>query len=324
MAKPKLAFYWCSSCGGCEESVIDIGPRLIQIAEVADIVFWPAAIDTKYSDLQLFEDGSIAACFINGSIRMDEHEQMVRLLRKKARLVIAHGACAHIGGVYGLGNFYSTEDLLSYSYEHCPTLEHSSNAAFPSLSENSDTSMGLSRLLPMVSALDQVVPVDYYIPGCPPVPDWVFRAINAVLGTEPFPDNRIFAEKKALCDSCPRRENKPDKIKLTRFKRPHESQLDPETCFLAQGILCLGPVTRGGCGSRCISANMPCRGCFGPLDNVFDQGMKGLSFLATLINDLTPDNIDEIISSIPDLGGILYRYSLPTSILRGHVKARKK
>ena len=324
MEKPKLAFYWCASCGGCEESIIDIGPRLLDLAERADIVFWPAAMDTKYEEVRAMADGSLAACFINGSIRLDEHQEMVRLLRKKARIIIAHGACAHLGGVYGLANFYPTESLLRYSYADCPSVEQHANAPFQQGESEPVADMPLPQLLPMVKALDQVVPVDYYIPGCPPVPESVYQAISAVLGSAPLPESRIFAHSKALCDSCPRKENKPEKISISTFKRAHEAQLDPEACFLAQGVICLGPVTRGGCGPRCISANMPCRGCFGPLDNVKDQGMKGLSFLATLIDDLTPDNKDDIISSIPDLGGMLYRYCLPTSILRGHVRAHKK
>lgn len=129
MAKPKIAFYWCSSCGGCEESVIDLSHRLLEIADLADIVFWPAVLDTKYHELRHMADGSLAVSFINGSIRMKEHEEMVRLLRRKSKLIMAHGACAHLGGIYGLGNLFSAEELIKGSYEVFPSLENTNGTS---------------------------------------------------------------------------------------------------------------------------------------------------------------------------------------------------
>jgi len=124
MAKPKIALYWCSSCGGCEESVLDMGEDIFKVKELADIVFWPVAIDTKYKDIKEMNDGGITACLINGSIRMDEQEHMARLLRKKSQIIIAHGACAHIGGVYGLANFYTREECLNRSYKEVPSVKN--------------------------------------------------------------------------------------------------------------------------------------------------------------------------------------------------------
>jgi len=92
--------------------------------------------------------------------------------------------------------------------------------------------------------------------------------------------------------------------------------LDPEKCFLAQGVICMGPATRTGCGERCIEANMPCRGCFGPTDQVFDQGAKFLSALASILETDDEEEIEKIIQTIVDPAGTFYRFSLPVSILR--------
>lgn len=172
----------------------------------------------------------------------------------------------------------------------------------------------------MVKSLNQIIQVDYYIPGCPPLPDTVYRAINFALGKGSPPCGPVFAETKALCDSCPRKATKADRINLKAFKRIHKVELEPDTCFLDQGIICLGPVTRGGCGSRCIMGNMPCRGCFGPLDTVEDQGAKALSFIASLVELPDPYDVERITASVSDLGGLIYRYSLPTSILKGRLR----
>jgi F420-non-reducing hydrogenase small subunit len=106
-------------------------------------------------------------------------------------------------------------------------------------------------------------------------------------------------------------------VRIKRFKRLYEKEWDPARCFLDQGLICLGPATRGGCEERCIKANMPCRGCFGPPDNVIDQGAKILSFLASFLDSKDEKELREIADSIPDPGGLYYRYSLAASILKG-------
>ncbi|MDW7990521.1 MAG: oxidoreductase, partial [Archaeoglobaceae archaeon] len=82
-----------ASCGGCEESFVDLAERLLKVFETFDIVFCPVAMDFKREDVEKLPDGSIAVSLINGGIRMKEHEEMVKLLRKKSKIVIAYGAC---------------------------------------------------------------------------------------------------------------------------------------------------------------------------------------------------------------------------------------
>jgi len=86
MAKPKVAFYWCASCGGCEETVVDLNEDILKVVDAVDIVLWPVALDFKRKDVEAMKDGEIAVSFINGAVRLSEQEEMVKLLRKKSQL----------------------------------------------------------------------------------------------------------------------------------------------------------------------------------------------------------------------------------------------
>ncbi|MBW2567393.1 MAG: oxidoreductase, partial [Deltaproteobacteria bacterium] len=179
--KPKIALYWCSSCGGCEESVVDLAEDILQVSEMADIVFWPVAMDFKYKDLEALSDGEIAATLINGAIRMDEQEEMARLLRRKSQVLMAHGACAHLGGVPGLANFFERQDVLDRSYKEVPTVKNPEGTLPEVQSLESGRELKLSGFHDRVRALNQVVDVDYYIPGCPPTPELIKDAIIMAL-----------------------------------------------------------------------------------------------------------------------------------------------
>jgi F420-non-reducing hydrogenase small subunit len=72
MSKPKVGFYWCASCGGCEEAVVDLAEGILPVVEAVDIVFWPVALDFKREDVEKMKDGEMAVCFINGAIRSSE------------------------------------------------------------------------------------------------------------------------------------------------------------------------------------------------------------------------------------------------------------
>ena len=317
MGKPKIALYWCASCGGCEESVVDLAEDLLVVAEKVDIVFWPVAMDFKYEDVEKLSDQELTASFINGAIRNSEQEHIAHLLRQKSKIVVAYGSCAHLGGVPSVANFFSKKEILNRIYKEVPTVNNPSSVFPLPHFKDKDKELTLPEFYENVKPLDQVIKVDYYIPGCPPPPHLTKEAIFAMLEYKLPPPPAVLASQKSLCESCPRRDTKPEKIKLKEFKRVHQIEIDPHKCFLEQGIICLGPVTRGGCGERCIRANMPCRGCFGPLDNVIDMGAKVISFLAALIDSNEEEEIKKVIQSLPDIGGLAYRYGLGSSLLKG-------
>ena len=121
MAKPKVAFYWCASCGGCEEAVVDLAEDILAVVDAIDIVLWPVALDSKLKDIEAMKDGEIAVSFINGAVRTEEQEEWVKLLRKKSGLVVAFGSCAHIGGIPGLANLWDRKSIFEHVYKTRPS-----------------------------------------------------------------------------------------------------------------------------------------------------------------------------------------------------------
>jgi F420-non-reducing hydrogenase small subunit len=305
--KPKLAFYWCASCGGCEETVIDLGEELLHVADAVDIVFWPVALDFKEKDVADMPDGSILASFINGAIRNSHQQEMAELLRAKSQVVVAFGVCAQLGGIPGLANLTDAKSILAEVYR---------DGVMPARwSRENGYSLSLPELYDTVLALDRVIEVDYYLPGCPPTPKIVGDAIHVLLAPELPPKGAVLAPDHALCEQCPRKDSRPEKLLVKEFKRPHQVVADLQTCLLAQGLVCLGPGTRAGCEALCIRGNMPCTGCFGPTSRVRDYGAKALSAIASVVESNDETEIAQALAAVPDPVGTFYRYSLPSSML---------
>ena len=314
-AKPKLAFYWAASCGGCEITVAELGMRLVEVGELVDIILWPCVMDFKYSDVEAMDNGEIDACFFNGAIRSSENEHIAKLLRQKSKVLVAFGSCAHEGCIPGLANFYDAESILKRVYDTAPSLDNSRGTR-PTLSnEMPEGAIDIPVFYNQVKTLAQTVDVDYFMPGCPPVVDQVWNVFQVLLaGQLPAKGAIIGADVKTNCDVCPRQKGASG-IRIKEFKRPHQVEIDPDTCFLTQGIICCGPATRAGCGLPCIKGNMPCRGCYGPPDGVVDQGAKLLSAIAALVDTDDPEELERILDSIVDPAGTFYRFSLADSIL---------
>jgi F420-non-reducing hydrogenase small subunit len=316
MAKPKVAICWLGSCGGCDEAVVDINEVLLGVANAVDLILWPVALDFKYDSVKAMKDGEIALSIVNGHVRNSEQEEVAKLLREKSQLVLAFGACACFGGTPGLANLRTKDDIFNWVYRDAPTVVNP-EGKYP---QTSTTVNGKKLTLPefynRVYALNDVISVDYYLPGCPPPPHLVIAAVSAVLEGKLPPKGSTLAPHRALCDSCKRNKSKPERMAIRDIKRIHEVEADPEVCFLAQGVICLGPATRDGCGEACMNINIPCRGCFGPVEGVVDSGAKFVSALASILDVQSDEDIERIADQIVDPVGYSYRFALPSSILQ--------
>jgi F420-non-reducing hydrogenase small subunit len=326
MAKEKLkiAVVGGASCSGCDIAILDLHEKLLDVLKNADIVFMQIAVDAKHSDLEAMKDGEIDVGIYHGSVRSSEQEHLAKLLRRKSKILIALGACACFGGIFGLANTTSREEILEEVYCN-PQFEDNPEKVTPQESSNDAShSLTLPVFYDEVFALSDKVEVDYFIPLCPPLPEHIMITLSAaVKGKLPPKGTFIGGGERTLCSECPRTKSKTRKIDV--IHRPHEVLIDQEKCMLDQGILCMGPATRAGCKVICLNANVPCRGCNGPTQEAYDQGGNILGLFATIFGigeeELTEEDIKKLFSKIKDPLGTFYRFTLPKSMLR---KVRRK
>jgi len=315
--KLKIGMYWAASCGGCDISLLEIGPRLLELIEAADIVFWPCAADFKYRDVVNYPDRYMDICFFNGGVRSSEQEEIARLIRQKSKTLVAYGACACDGGIPSLANTKTVEGIFDASYHNNPSLDNPDHVEPQPLTPCEFGELEIPRLYPQVLRLADIVEVDYRIPGCPPVPDRVWEAILALIGGGlPARNNavKVACTDKSVCDECSYEKRK---VRIKEFKRPQEAIPEAGWCLLEQGFICMGPATRSGCGALCTKAHLPCRGCYGPCNGVEDQGAAMIGALGSILDADTEERAREMVDRIVDPVGTFYRFTLASSDLKG-------
>ena len=295
----KVAEEWLNICGGCEVAILDLGEKLLEVLPSLEFVHMPVLMDHKYfgqtGELDELEIPEADVGMISGGIRNEKEKHVAEEMRKKCGTLIALGSCACFGGIPALANMYNLEELYDKVYRDSKT------------TESADTpSDGLPALTDRVYALSEVVDVDLQIPGCPMNPVIILEALSALLEGKPFE-----LPERSVCDDCPtKREEKSD----VGLKRPlQDAEFVPEEyssmrCLNEQGVLCLGPVTRSGCGKqfsgeeivpRCIKGFMPCRGCFGPI-------REGANPLIDMMTALSSIGLDAKL--VEDRRALLNRY----------------
>ncbi|MDR3075083.1 MAG: oxidoreductase [Candidatus Methanoplasma sp.] len=335
--KINLAIYWAAACGGCDVSLLDINERILTVGDMANIVMWPIASDGKEHDIAAMEDGEITVSIISGAVRNTENEHMVKLLRKKSKIVVCYGACACFGGSPALANLVpgGKNEILDYVYKKIPSTAnfqadyHKNSPVIPQTKYAApEGELVLPTLYDTVRTLDQVIDVDYFVPGCPPLQESISYMLKAVAdfayGGVPLPPKgtTIGVVTRTLCEQCPRRK---EYRRITKIVEPHEIDVDPELCLVDQGILCLGPATVGGCNARCTRAGQPCRGCYGPTTAVQEQGASALTAIASLFpvldEDATmeEDKVIDIMSTIKDPLGYFYAFTMGKSLIKKSV-----
>lgn len=290
----RLASESLSGCSGCEMSLLNVEGGFLSLLRQFEVVHMPLLMDNKYfgpnGTTEEVELPSADIGIISGGIRTEEQLRIAEKMRERCKVIVAFGTCAAYGGIPALINLFEESELFRRYYR---TAEATDAATTPEQ---------VPALLERTFALDEKIHVDFSIPGCPPHPDNIGAALEAIAEGRP-----LERPLHSVCDTCPaKREGKGSVQRIRRAIRNARFQpdkpIDEMRCLLEQGFLCMGPVTLAGCAGkkggipRCIEARVACRGCHGPV-------RAGGNQLLDILNALASNGIDT--KNLPDRLAVL-------------------
>jgi F420-non-reducing hydrogenase small subunit len=270
--RTKTAIISLATCGGCSATLLDNQEVLLHLLEKVQISYCPMLIDKE-------EIGEVDVAIVDGIVRVKEDEEKLLETRKKCKYLIAWGSCSSFGGIPSYANHYELEDLIEQSYGQAKD----PFAYYLSGSRGIDWATyqnqeGELKLLRRAGKIDDFVKVDYYLPGCPPSVSLLHSFVNELRG-----EAREEKPKSIVCAECHR---KPVKMSLEHFWVYPKPDWDSRHCFTSRGALCMGFLTKGGCGGVCPNGGLPCWGCRGLSERAFKQIEEGYSFEEYMKNGL--------------------------------------
>lgn len=162
MTKPKVASDWMAGCAGCHMSLLDMDERLVEIAQLVDLRATPI------TDLKEPDESGVDVGILEGGINNSSNEEVAHRMRERCKILVAFGDCAVFGGVPAMRNFFDLKESLSRAYVETESTDES--GMIPS-----DPELCVPT---KVRALHEVVPVDIFLPGCPPDADAIYYVLK--------------------------------------------------------------------------------------------------------------------------------------------------
>lgn len=247
-------------CAGCFLSFLSGGEDLHNfLTKDVEVVYSPTFVDTR-------EISRVDLAIVEGGVRTEADEELLREIRAKSTILVALGICATHGGITSLGNRLSLKKILEQKFPKTPSI--------------------LPILKDMMYPICTFVDVDYYVPGCPPMPNRIIKTFRTIVkGEKP---ERV---KEVVCLECSR---KILPVKPGRLYGTYEKKAEPKICLLSQGFICLGSLTRRGCGAPCPKVGFTCFGCRGPPDPLLYRSMDLFQLLVNVTSRRTGILAEEV------------------------------
>ncbi len=288
--KTRIATEWLSGCSGCHVAVVDLHEKLLNVAENVEFVRAPVLMDEKE-----YPEADVG--LVEGAIRSEHDRHALRQMRSKVKTLVAFGSCAVFGGPSGLGWLYGQEEILDVVYATGPT-----NAG----QQRPDG--GVPALEDSVIPIDEVVPVDFYLPGCPPSPFFIAAALKRLLDSSSPP-----LTGQSVCAGCNRKMTKNPGATLRKGAITAE---DEKTCFLSQGVICLGSVTLNRCLSPCPQNGVVCTGCAGPRPDIITEPRLDIrTAIARNMATLCGINPEEVKSYMEQDAKTYYSFAMASPVM---------
>ncbi len=162
--KITVASDWMCGCAGCHMSLLDIDERIVTLVQHA------ALTSSPITDLKHPAEEGVTVGILEGGVNSSSNEEVARTFRERSRLLIALGDCAVFGGVPAMRNACGIQEALQRAYVESESTVDGRIPAHEEIAVMQDT-----------RALDQVVPVDIYLPGCPPSADAIWYVLSELL-----------------------------------------------------------------------------------------------------------------------------------------------
>lgn len=167
MGKVTLASEWMEACAGCHMSILDIDARIVELLQHVEFSSSPI------TDLKHPPEEGVDVGILTGAVGNSHQVEVTQEMRERAKTLIALGDCAVFGGICTMRNFFSNEELLRRGYVETESTENE-EGIIPDSEE-------LGKLTEKVMAVDEVAPVDVYLPGCPPSADAIWYVLTELL-----------------------------------------------------------------------------------------------------------------------------------------------
>jgi F420-non-reducing hydrogenase small subunit len=295
----KTAIISLSTCGGCPAVLLEDQEELIKLLKKINITYCPMLIDEV-------EIGEVEVSLVDGAVRGKEDVEKLIEARNKSRYLVAWGTCAAFGGIPAFANQYELEELIEDSYGQTQDPFAYYLSGMRGVDQTSYQERELT-LLRRVGKLNDFVRVDYYVPGCPPEMSILHQLISELKG-----EGQAMKPRLIVCSECNRKTLKTPPDSVWIFPKP---EWKIEHCFTSLGALCMGFITKGGCGAVCPRGGFPCWGCRGPSESVLKSMNEGNSFEELILKPLiirtrqTEENIRLLLRSALKQGNSSLNFS---------------